>query len=243
MTLVSDILLQAYRESNLVPISTPTLSTEQETEALARLNAIVASVLGWEAGAILQQWPVGRQGYKDPDTLNPDIWQDVPQNSILVLNLDQPETVYLPDKPSDGARIQVQDLAGNLSTNPLTIDANGRLIEGARSLVLNTDSLNKTWIYRADLGNWTVVSALASTDEMPFPPDFDDMFIILLAIRLNPRYGRELDPQSQLMLRRAQQSFMARYTQSWERELSPDLRYSPVKGTPRDWATSTSLLE
>lgn len=235
MTLVSSILLQAYRESNLIALGTTALNPNQETEALARLNAIIASVLGWEAGENLKQWPVGTAGYVDPDAgLRRDVWKCPPINSTLVLNLTQAETIYLPEKPSDGARMSVQDLGGNLATYNVVLDGNGRLIEAARTLTLNTDSLNRTWLYRADLGDWRRVSTLVAADEMPFPIEFDDMFIILLAIRLNPRYGRKMDEQTAIMLSRAQRMFTARYAQKEDIEFSPDFVRTPVMGY-RGW--------
>lgn len=243
MTLVSSILLQAYRESNLVSLGTTALSTNQETEALARLNAIIASVLGWEAGENLKQWPVGTAGYKDPDAgLRQDIWKYPPINSTLVLNLTQAETIYLPENPSDGARIAVQDLGGNLATFNAVLDGNGRLIEAARTLTLSTNLLNRSWFYRADLGDWRQVTTLIAADEMPFPVEFDDMFIILLAIRLNPRYGRKMDEQSAIMLRRAQKMFTSRYAQKEDIEFSPDFVRSPVQGYRGWWSEDDVTL-
>lgn len=223
MTLVSRILLQAFRESNLVAISATALSTNQETEALERFNSLVASVIGWEMGENLKQWPVGVTGYADVECLRPEIWRYPPINSMLVLNLTGAETVYLPRHPSDGARVAVQDLGGNLATYNLTLDGNGRLIESARTLALTTDSLNKSWFYRADLGNWQPVSSLAAADEMPFPIEFDDMFIVLLAMRLNPRFGRKMDAQSVEALRRSRAMFTARYAQREAASQNPDL--------------------
>lgn len=230
MTLVSSILLQAYRESNLVALGTAALSANQEAEALARLNALIASVLGWEAGENLKQWPVGTAGYFDPPaSIRRDVWENPPINSTLVLNLTQAETIYLPKCPSDGARIAVQDLRANLATFNVTLNGNGRLIEAAANLVLNTNSLNRTWFYRADIGDWRRVSTLVAADEMPFPVEFDDMFIILLAIRLNPRYGRKMDDQTALILRRAQRMFTTRYAQAEDLTLNADFANNPIQ--------------
>lgn len=233
MTLVSSILLDAYRESNLVALPASTLSSTQEAEALRRFTSLIASVIGWEAGENLKQWPVGLAGYESPpECLRADIWRYPPVNSMLVLNLAAAETVYLPLHPSDGARVAVQDLGGNLATYNLTLDANGRLIDGARTLTLSTDDLNRTWFYRADLGDWRQVTTLAAADEMPFPVEFDDMFIILLAMRLNPRYGRKMDPLTATYLRRMQTMFTARYAQSESLKIRPDIApdHMPTQG-------------
>ena len=210
MTLVSSILLDAYRESNLIAESATALSTNKQTESLRRLNSLISSIMEWEAGESLRQWPVGTTGYIDPpEEIQRDIWKYPPINSRLVLNHSQAETIYLPEKPSDGARISVQDIGSQLATYNVVLNGNGRLIEAARTLTLSTDDLNRTWLYRADLGDWRRVSTLLVSDEMPFPTEFDDMFIVLLAIRLNPRYGRKLDPQTTLVLDRSRRMFSA----------------------------------
>lgn len=224
MTLVSSILLDAYRESNLIAVDTSTLTSARETEALRRFTSLIASIIGWEAGENLKQWPVGTAGYVNPaDDQRADVWRYPPVNSTLVLNLAVADTIYLPVNPSDGARIAVQDIGGNLATYNLTLNGNGRLVEAARTLVLSTNSLNRTWFYRADLGDWRRVTTLAATDDMPFPIEFDDMFIILLAMRLNPRYGRKMDAQTISYLKRMQAMFTARYAQSENLSLPADI--------------------
>lgn len=225
MTLVSSILLSAFRESNVVPASTSALTSAQETEALNRFNPLIASVLGWEAGENLRQWPVGTYGYvsPSPDCLRQEVWKYPPINSMLVLNVTQAETIYLPTNPSDGARIGVQDLQSNLATYNVTLDGNGRLIEAGRTLALSTNGLNRTWFYRADLGDWRRVSTLTTAHDMPFPIEFDDMFIIMLASRLNPRYGRTLDPLTMNTLSRSQRMFTARYAQAEDIKFNPSL--------------------
>lgn len=243
MTLVSSILLQAYRESNLVALGTSTLNANQEAEALGRLQAIIPSVLGWEAGENLKQWNVGTAGYQDPpDSLRQEIWKYPPINATLVLNLTSAETIYFPEKPSDGARIAVQDLGNNLATYNVVLNGNGRLIEGTRTQTLNISGSNRTWMYRADLGDWKRVSTVAASDEMPFPIEFDDMFIIMLALRLNPRYGRKMDEQTALILRRSQQMFKARYCQAEDIEFSPDFVRNPIMGYRNWWNEEDVVL-
>ena len=224
MTLVSSILLDAYRESNLVSAATAVLDSTRQAEALRRFTSIMAATIGWDAGENLKQWPVGTTGYTDPpDCLRADIWRYPPINSRMVLNLSVADTIYLPENPSDGARVAVQDLGGNLATYNLTLNGNGRLIEAVRTLVLSTNSLNRTWLYRADLGDWKRITTLVAGDDLPFPVEFDDMFIILLAMRLNPRYGRKMDVQTVTYLKRMQAMFSARYAQSENLSIKSDL--------------------
>ena len=55
---------------------------------------------------------------------------------------------------------------------------------------------------------------LTDSTPFPFPEEFDDYFITLLAIRLNPAYGQALDEQSKFIFDRAQRQLRARYTQT-----------------------------
>lgn len=228
MTLVSAIQLSAYRESNLIAESKTSLSANQSTESLAKLNSLIAGIMGFEAGENLRPWAVGTAGMVDPPAeIRQEVWKYPTINSRLILNHSQAETIYFPSKPSDGARMAVLDVGSQLATYNVTLDGNGRLIESARTLVLSTAALNRVWFYRADLGDWKRVSTLATTDEMPFPTEFDDMFSILLAIRLNPRYGRKLDPQTEAMLARSQRMFAARYVQSEDLVFNPAFQRNP----------------
>lgn len=214
MTLVSAIISDAFRESNRVAAGTspPTALLD---EALVLLNRIVASVMGWEVGENLAQWPVGTTGYQTaPATATADIWAYPTPNVMLACNLSDAQTIYLPQQPSDGARIGVQDLQGNFATFNLTLDGNGRQIEGAAIAVLSTNSLNRSWFFRADLGNWTRFTELASTDTFPFPTEFDDYFITMLALRLAPRLGPQPSPATMAAMKRSGQQFVARYVQS-----------------------------
>jgi len=63
------------------------------------------------------------------------------------------------------------------------------------------------------------------TDEMPFPSDFDNFFITLLALRLNPRYGRTMDAQSAEIFKSEKRKFVARYIQSAPLEILDDISW------------------
>jgi len=218
MTLVSSIIKDAYRESNLKAIGT-TPSTEEYNEALPRLQSLVSSMLGNEAGVKLDVIPIGRNNISQPsgwpyyDGLPNQDWY-VPLNKRLALNLTTDVTVALHPLPQDGSRLAVSDISGNLGTYNFTINGNGRTIEGVDSLILNTSDIKQEWFYRDDTGNWARISNLELTDEFPYPVEFDDMFIILLAARLNSRNGVELDAGSQMILSRSRKQFQARYQQN-----------------------------
>lgn len=215
MTTTLEIITDAYRETNINGVGVDPTAVQQ-VEGLRRLNAVISSALGFEIGEDLVDWQVGTTNISAACgglSYSENIWTRPVQNSRLLLNAEQPQTLFLPTKPNDGARMSAIDQLGNLSAHPVTLDANGQNIEGAPTIVLNTDGLNKVWFYRADLGNWTPVATLEIDDEMPFPPEFDDSFVTLLAMRLNPRYGRALSQESSAWLTRSLSKLKGRYRQ------------------------------
>lgn len=227
MTLVSSIINDAFRESNILPLAkAPTAA--QETEALRLLNQLLSAIYGDEAGEGLQDWPLGNFGRESP-AYNlgwTDEHIDRPQiNRRLIAVNEQAKTVHLTLWPQDGSRMGIADPFGRLASVPVTLDANGRTIEGAATLLLDTNGLYREWFYRADLGNWMRLTGVLATDEMPFPPDFDIFFTILLAMRVNPRYGRMMDPQSAETFKGQKKSFVARYLQVMPLEVLDDISW------------------
>lgn len=218
MTLVGDIIDRAFRESNLLgELNHPT--PQQGREGLVRLQTIVSSALGNEAGEPLTALPVGRDnitrpaGYPSYNTTVIDNWF-VPKNARIVFNLENSLDIYLHPKPDNGSRFGVIDASGNLATFPVTIYGNGRTIDGGLTTVLNENSVKAEWFYRDDLGEWLKTLPLTSGMDFPFPEEFDDYFITLLALRLNPAYGNVLDSQSQAALIRSRTQLRARYRQN-----------------------------
>lgn len=218
MTLVSDIIRDAFRECNLIAISaSPT--TDEMNEGLRLLNRNVSSAYGNEASEQLDPLPLGQNNISRPNGFpwynqSPG-WADwfVPHNTRLVCNLTAPLTVYLDPNPEDGSRFAVQDMSNNFSTYPLTVIGNGHQIDNTFQTVFNVNGTNKEYFFRQDTGDWALLSPLGLSDTFPFPSDFDDFFIIGLALRLNPRYSQVADSQSLLAFKRAGTQFKARYRQ------------------------------
>jgi hypothetical protein len=219
MTTISEIISDAYRESNLISINaTPTVA--QQTEALRLLNRIVIALFGNEAGDPFTNINVGNNNVQTTSIFVSDNNESyfnsgwtVPQNSRLTLNLTEPRSLILNPCPNDGERLSVVDASNNLSANPLTLLGNGRSIEGATSLVVSVDGTETQWFYRSDTANWAKLSSLLITDESPFPSEFDDLLIIGLTIRLSTRNGGTLAEASVSNYNNVEREFKARYAQ------------------------------
>lgn len=226
MTVISSIITDAFREGNILPLGKAP-NTNQATEALRLLNALFSSIYGDEAGEGLSNWPLGNfgreSGYDLPLTSDQIAHPTI--NRRLIVNNTAAKTVYLTLYPQDGARMGIADPFGRLAAFPVTLNGNGREIEGSSTLLLNTNGTNREWFYRADLGDWVRLAGKVAADEMPFPADFDNFFITLLAMRLNPRYGRTIDDQSALIYKSERRKFVARYLQSMPLEILDDISW------------------
>lgn len=216
MTTISQIISDAYRETNLTAVGVDPTSAEQ-TEALRLLNRVILALFGYELGEPLYPMALGQGNIDTPDNV-PRYMDDIiefypPENTRLQCNLESAKTINLPPQPRDGSRFAVVDNSGNFSTYNLTINGNGRLIEGADSIVLNTSGEQSQWFYREDTGNWAKLATLAIDDDSPFPEEFDDFLILKLALRINTRNGSALNPESQLILQQSVNKFVSRYRQ------------------------------
>lgn len=225
MTVISSIIADAYRESNLIAIGRAPTDL-QVTEGLKLLQAILSSVLGGDAGEDLRDWPLGTFGQEIPDTgYSPDQLVHPCINRRLLATNTAVLTVHLTPMPQDGSRMAFADIFSRLAAFPVTLDANGRTIEGNATKLLNVNGTFRDWMYRADLGDWVAITSKLSTDQMPFPADFDMFFITYLALRLNPRYGRTMNEQSATIFKQERQAFIARYLQSQRLEINEDLSW------------------
>lgn len=219
MTQVAEIIRQALRETNVVSI-TQDANPNETAEGLARLQALVLSTLGNEVGYIMEDWNIlSATAITKPSGVPLTTAQaaafTVPPNARLVCGLSAAATLVLDPQPQDGQRFSVIDAKNSLDTYNLTINPNGRKIEEQiANLALSTEGLAKQWLYRADIADWKVIAPLITSDEFPFPTDFDDYFIIMLAMRLNPRYGKELSKESGARMEQQRQQFVNRYSQT-----------------------------
>lgn len=194
---------RAYREAAIKRIGdVPT--ADEYTEGLDRLNGFLDSLFGAEIGRLLSdvQAPLVQRTASQP---NADFHQPFP-NSLS--NIDQPlsamesrslgerilpansrilwrgtvaETVYFPSNPEDGARMAVVNTG---ATATLTLNGNGRLINGSNTVPLGPAAPAITYFYRADLANWIPLAQLTLTDALPLPAEFNRLAICGTAISL-----------------------------------------------------------
>jgi hypothetical protein len=190
-TKAGEIIVQAFRDGNFLTERDST--AEDMLEALPRLNSMIFSLLGLELGEQYRDWPVpffrtSSVASRYPlgplaHDLTPDQWTNPPVNVRIMASITAPATVYFPNNPSDGARMAYAD-AG--ATALLTFDGNGRLIQGQPTIQGVGGS--RRWLYRADDANWVCLEKLGMDDRMPLPPEFDELFINGLIIKLSTRF-------------------------------------------------------
>lgn len=201
----SDIITRCYREGNLIPIGkTPTPA--EVTETLGVYQSFVASLFGNDAGQLLTPWeippaPTSAQPSRFPlyperdgfsDFNQPEVWRNPPPNVRMITNVAIGGSVYFPPTPVDGARMALVNVGADFVTNPLVLDGNGRLIEGAATLTISAVLAGPIeWFYRDDLANWVRMSPLLIGSDSPFPSKFDDFLIASMSIRRGPAYNKE----------------------------------------------------
>jgi len=149
-----------------------------------------------------------------------------PNNSRIVWG-GTSQTVYFSERPENGSRtslIQGSGLGdGGNNGDVLTMDGNGRYIGlpgqtppfiGTQNFTFsNTAPAQADWIYVSAYALWMPVGTLALTDNMIFPPEYDDYFIIGLAGRLAPKYNKTLSSESQAAFLMAQSKVKSEFTQ------------------------------
>lgn len=218
----SEIVKNGFRELNLLSVNEAVVPA-QETEALELLNSFLDSLFGVELGEFSMDWPV------PPSTTSPtlanfpqaprdkslpdNVWPFPRSNVRLLLRLKEDTTIFLPQAPDDGARIQIVNV-GEATAFKLTLDANGRLVKGADTTTDTPAILNGTnLLYRADVGDWKVVKTMLAADISPLPQVYDDLLAIGLAIRLGPRFGKAISQESAVRFTQLMKRLKAQYRQ------------------------------
>lgn len=198
MTQASEIITQAFREANIIPIGR-TPSEAEQAEALPRLNNFISWLFGTKLGEFKRDWPIppNRKApvpaqfplFPEERRLPDNVWPYPPNNARLLVSISSASTVFLPYSPNPGAQLSTVNVGASAD---ITLNANGRLIDDLASIVLTPEEFHGLrWFYREDLGSWRRISSLSLTEESPLPAEFDDLLVCALAIRLAPRFGAE----------------------------------------------------
>lgn len=222
--LVSAAITDAYREGNLTALG-DTPKTAEFTEGLSILNRFWTWLRGHQLGEAFQDWqyPPPANQVTVPETLilqsDPALgpYQNLPnQNSRVLATVTAPAIFYFPQNPSDGARMAWVDIGS--SAVQVTLNGNGRLIEGNLTLVVTsaTQLNGLSWFYRADLASWQrlpTAAGFALTDNLPLPPEYDDLFVIYLSLRLQPRNAQEANAITTELYKQLMARLRAQYRQ------------------------------
>lgn len=245
MTTLRQIVKSAYRESGIIQIGTDP-DADQLEEGLTKLKSIISSLYGEELGGPFEDINFGVDGIENIHgkaiDFEPYLQSYYARPSYrLMFNINSSKTVFLDPEPYDGARFAVLDLNNNFSANNVLINANGRKIEGGKSVTLSEDGVNSQWLYRGDLGEWVKVTSLEVGSENPFPTEFDDFLIIKLAMRLHPRYRVNTATETGMYYRELLRKFRSRYSTSQEMPSEFGL-YRGTKNRYLDYTTAGSSI-
>lgn len=229
MTQVQTLVTGAFREGNLIPVG-KTPSTAELAEGLDLFNRLMLATFGFTVGVRLRDWRIKEQqrtGSVSRDypllpgstaSFVPTYPLYPPQNSRIVWD-GSPAHIYFPERPDDGAVMAITAGSGAAASGDqgeLTIDGNGLIIDDTETITYDSLAMitPKKWFYRADLGTWLTAEALALDDDCLFPEELDDYWICSVAIRLAPRYGKEIGAGTLDRIKTMRTLLHSRYFQS-----------------------------
>lgn len=218
---VSEVVRLGFRRGNVIPLgATPTAG--EQSEAVLLLNNFYRTLLGTEIGEHFIDWPVPNT--QPPpinlpvltDSVSASTWYLYPvQNVRMLTKLTAATTIYFPSDPDDGARMSIVDIGS--SAVQITLNGNGRLIEGNATLVEETPTLlsRVSWFYRGDKASWERVATIALADtEMPIDDSLDELWINYLAMIAAPGNSQESAAEVVAAYQSALARAKARYRQT-----------------------------
>lgn len=209
MTTGLELVQRAFREGNLVPLDSttglPVVNSAQAAEGLTILNSYVDSLYGFELGEFDFDWPVpptivapvaARFPLRPQRSLTPaNVWPYPPGNVRILLNLVEDTTIYMPQRPDNGARFVFINI-GDPSTYNLTVVGNTRLVKGVAEFTDTPGNISgQRLLYRSDLGDWTQITTLLDATPSPLPAAYDRLLQIGTFQGLAPRFGRSMSPE------------------------------------------------
>lgn len=191
-TLCSDIIRNAMIELEVLEAGgNPTAS--ETTDCQFRLQAIVDRLFGHGTGSHLADLAVNATA-------------NVFADQRVLLSTAVAMTLTFPAAPLNGQRIQVLDVISCFPTYTVTLNGNGRLIEGLTTKAITAGA---TWLYTAASGNWQKIATLLTTDPLLF--NEDEFFTLELAKRIAPMFGAKLTQEAQIALIEATNRIKARF--------------------------------
>lgn len=99
-------------------------------------------------------------------------------------------TLTLPSNPKDGDRFGFVDSRGALASYPVTINPNGRFLEGVTSsTVANTNNLERTYFYTSHSATWTKERDYTKGMDFPLAAEARRGFTDLLSVALADSNG------------------------------------------------------
>lgn len=227
MTTALTLVLNSFREGNLVPLDAttglPVVKPAEIAEGLSLLNDYVDSLYGLELGEFNFDWPVP-PSQQSPvparfpllpknEDLKSNVFPYPPGNVRIILNLVADTTIYMPQAPDNGARCQFINI-GDPTTFSLTVVGNTRLVKGVSSFTETPGDLNgQRLLFRSDLADWAQIATLVETSESPLPALYDRLLQIGTFQGLAPRYGRSMTPELAATQNRLMKRLKAEYRQ------------------------------
>lgn len=229
MTTIAQIITDAYQANNLIALSAIPTAAEQAT-ALRTVNRMFKSLFGNEIGDKLSDGVLSVGGITYPDYAYsyPINTFNVRANTRIINSSTAAVTIYMPTNPSAGSRVSFVDLTGTLATYPVTVNGSGRLVETALTKVLSTNLEADDWFYRDDLAAWQKVSSLALTDAFPLPEEFEELFVSMLVLRLDPAKNVAFDEQIGFILKQMVRKLRSRYRQTIEQPAEIGILRTPL---------------
>lgn len=215
MTTIAQLITDAYQANNLIALSVIPNAAEQ-AKALRYTNRLFKALFGNEIGDKLSDGVLSADGITYPDYAYsyPINTFNVRANTRIINASTAPVTINMPINPQGGTRVSFIDLTGALATNPVTINPSGRGVEGARTKVLGTNNEADDWFYRDDLASWQKISSLELTDEFPLPEEFEELFISLLVLRLDPTINVSMAEETGFLMKQMVRKLRSRYRQT-----------------------------
>jgi hypothetical protein len=192
------------------------------TDAMTALNTLKGSLFGTEIGQ--------RLSVQDLTGLTAAQAEAGGEYAIPAVAF----TLTAPGKPRAGDRFGITDPNLVFGASPLTINRNGRLLNGAASnLSVSVAGAHVRFWYRGDTGNWVEEADFATPDDViEFPDALIAYLPYMLAVALAPEFGADLRPDIAALAAEGRAAFARAYGRRGRLGLDPSFA-APGVGQPQ----------